>query len=469
MSLMALADLRPLSPRERAEHLLARPGDQWFDRKSGRAHARDLAPTLVGFANAEGGLIVVGLHGGGLDAGLDTSAENALRQAAADFTVPPVPLAVERLEVETDEGAGTVLVLEVRASDRLHATVRDEVYLRIGDEIRRLTFDQRRELEFDKGQSNFEITPARLLRRADLDDDLLADLARRLDSRDPDRLLVARGLGAPAPDAVTMGAVLLFAARPQAELPEAHVRVLRYRGVRRGTGRRQQIVEDVRIEGPLSTQIERSRDLVTTLVPHRRALDRSGRFSDVPAIPTDAWLEGLVNAVTHRSYSMMGDHVRVEIFDDRMEITSPGRFPGVVDVADPERISRFARNPRIARVLADLHFGQELGEGIRRMFEEMRLAGLAEPQYSQTSGSVTLLLPSDPVDRDLERRLSRQARILVRGLRDAGRLSTGELVRLAGRSRPAVLRDLDELRQAGVIEWHGKSKKDPRAYWELPR
>lgn len=469
MSVLTLATLRSLSPSQRAEVLVSRPEDQWFDRKSARVHARDIAATLIGFANAEGGLIAVGIHGGGFDAEVDIEAENTLRQSAVDFTVPPVPLVVERLTVETGQGASTVLLLEVGASDRLHTTVRDEAYLRIGDEVRRLTFDQRRELAFDKGQSNFEVTPARILRRSDLDDDLLGDLARRLGSTHPDRFLAARGLAATGSDVATMGAVLLFAATPQAELPEAHVRVLRYRGVVRDTGRRQQIVEDVRIEGPLPTQIERARDLVVELLPRRRALDSSGRFSDVPAIPADAWMEGLVNAVTHRSYSMVGDHIRVEIFDDRTEVTSPGRFPGVIDVQDPRRITRFARNPRIARMLADLHFGQELGEGIRRMFEEMRLAGLAEPHYLQTSGNVTLVLASDPVDRDLERQLSAEARILVRGLRDAGRLSTGDLVALVGRSRPAVLRDLDVLRRAGVVEWHGTSKKDPRAYWQLPR
>jgi ATP-dependent DNA helicase RecG len=95
-------------------------------------------------------------------------------------------------------------------------------------------------------------------------------------------------------------------------------------------------------------------------------------------------MEALVNAVVHRSYSMMGDHVRVEIFDDRIEVESPGRLPGLVDPTDPLAVTRFARNPRIARVCADLRFG----EGIRRMFEEMRIAGLADPIYHQTSGSV---------------------------------------------------------------------------------
>ncbi|MGH2931177.1 MAG: ATP-binding protein [Solirubrobacteraceae bacterium] len=79
--------------------------------------------------------------------------------------------------------------------------------------------------------------------------------------------------------------------------------------------------------------------------------------------------DGLVNAVVHRSSSMMGDHIRVSICDDRLVAASPGRAPGIVDLRDPLELARFARNPRIARVCSDLRFGQEPGEGIRRVFE----------------------------------------------------------------------------------------------------
>lgn len=84
---------------------------------------------------------------------------------------------------------------------------------------------------------------------------------------------------------------------------------------------------------------------------------------------------------------MSGDHIRVERLDDRMEIENPGRFPGMADASDTLRVTRFPRNPRIARACADLALGQELGEGIRRMFEEMRLAGLAGPFRHQTEGA----------------------------------------------------------------------------------
>ena len=127
-------------------------------------------------------------------------------------------------------------------------------------------------------------------------------------------------------------------------------------------------------------QLNAAQEAIFRLLPTRRALAPTGRFERIGVIPRDAWLEGLVNAAIHRSYSISGDHIRIEIFDDRIEVESPGRFPGISDMSNPLKVTRFARNPRIARVCADLEFGQELGEGIRRIFEEMRLAGLADPR-----------------------------------------------------------------------------------------
>lgn len=132
----------------------------------------------------------------------------------------------------------------------------------------------------------------------------------------------------------------------------------------RGVGSAMNLVEETRIEGSLPQQIARASEEIERLVPSRQRLTDSGRFERVPIIPRDAWLEGLVNAVIHRSYSMMGDHIRVEIFPHRIEISSPGRFPGLADPGSPLTISRYARNPRVSRVCADMGITRELGEGI---------------------------------------------------------------------------------------------------------
>lgn len=295
---------------------------------------------------------------------------------------------------------------------------------------------------------------------------MLDQYAATVGAADPWRLLEARGLAVDG--SLTVAGGLLFAREPQQFLPEAFVRVLRYRGRERGSGARQQLLEDMRLDGPIPVQLMAARRAVGTLQPVRRALTSGGRFGDVPLVPEDAWLEGVVNAAVHRSYSLAGDHIRVEIFDDRIEIASPGRFPGLVDLRDPLSATRFARNPRIARVCADLHFGQELGEGIRRMFEEMRQAGLEDPIYTETSASVTLTLSAEPVDRELLARLPDETRLITAALRSADRLSTGEIAETLGVTRPTAARRLQALQEAGLVRWVGKSQKDPRAYWTLP-
>ncbi len=116
---------------------------------------------------------------------------------------------------------------------------------------------------------------------------------------------------------------------------------------------------------------------------------------------------------------------------------------------------------------ADLRFGQELGEGIRRIYDEMRIAGLADPLYRQTTASVRLTLSGVLADRELEARLPRETREIVAAVRAAERLGTGDLEGLLGLSRPATLDRLRRLQVEGVIQWVGNSAKDPRAYWCL--
>lgn len=454
-------------PAEVGQALLDLTEDQWLERKSARISARDLADTLIGFANADGGLVVVGLHDGKIE-GVNGSPSrlNDQMQANIDFCVPPVRTKGRLVDCMNYEGeVDRLLAIEIAPGEIVHANQKEEVFLRVGDENRRLSFAQRQELLYDKGQASYEARPLPASSFDDLDQPLLAEYVQAVEATDPMRLLRARGLATKSE--LTIAGCLLFAESPQEYFPEAFIRVLRWRGRERGSGAHQQLLEDRIVEGPIPMQLLRARDLVKELQPTRKALLASGKFGSVPLVPEDAWLEGIVNAAVHRSYSSAGDHIRIEIFDDRIEISSPGRFPGLVDLSDPLETTRFARNPRIARVCADLNFGQELGEGIRRMFEEMRAAGLNDPIYRQTSGSVQLTLLVEPVDRRLEARLPENARRITNALREAERLSTGEVAELLEISRPVAQRELAALKEAEIIEWVGKSSRDPRAYWRL--
>lgn len=447
------------------EELAALSEDQWFERKSGRISPKDLAVPLVAMANAEGGYVVVGISEGVVE-GVRDERLNALRQTAHDFTVPVVRSTVTQLRSRRGE---SVLVFRIDPGERVHETMRGDVYLRVGDESRRLGYAQRRELEYDRGSAPFDGTgvDARL---DDLDDAALVAYQELIGSATPAGMLAARDL-ITRDGRLTVAGWLLFAERPQTIFPSAVVRVLRYADVDRGTGAAMSLYAggDIRCDGPIPGQIAAAAAVIEDWVPKVQALARSGRFEPRPIIPRDVWLEGLVNAVLHRSYSMAGDHIRVEIFPNRIEIENPGRFPGLADPAKPLSISRYARNPRIVRVCSDLGIARELGEGIKRIFGEMRTLGLADPIYSQTTGSVRLVLSAaDALPEEVRDSLTRGARHVLDLLRLEGRpMSTGQVADLAGIARPTAGRHLQTLREHGLVVWDGQGPKDPRASWRL--
>lgn len=453
-------------PAEAIHQLSVTPESQWFERKSGRVQAKDLAVALVALANAEGGCVVVGLEAGAVRAA-DPARANDLRQAAIDWTIPTLRVRIEEFVLQDAEA---LLIFRVDPGERVHELRNGDCYLRVGDESRKLSFAQRQELEYDRGVAPYDGTPADVpmsrLSKIQLESSRVA-----IGSATTRDMLHARGLLTPD-NKITVAGYLLFADHPQDVFPNAHVRILRYTEVDRGTGSSLSLDDqaDIRCEGSLPTQVAAAADAIEKFIPRRRVLTSVRRFEGQPVIPRDAWLEGVVNAVLHRSYSAAGDHIRVEIFPDRMEISSPGRFPGLVDPTRPLEITRYARNPRIARVCSDLGIAQELGEGIRRIYSEMRRRGLTDPIYSQTAAGVRLLLTSaDAVPGEVLRRLPAGARRALDELRRVDRpLGTGQLAELLGIARPTAGRHLAALRDHGLVTWDGDSPKDPRATWRLP-
>ncbi len=461
-------------PEGLIDQLVKTPEGQFLERKGPRIQARELGDVIAGFANGDGGRIVIGIQDGRL-VGIGQETErriNEWRQASTKFVEPPASLRFETIACVNARGEeDEIAILDVDSSARVHRNVKGDVYLRIGDSTRRLSPTEAQELLYDKGESAFDGSPVPEAGAAPFDERAVARFVRATHARSPAAtVLRARGLaveqeGAPG---ATVAGLLVLGEAPQLAFPEAAVRVLRYRGSSRETGARGNVLADRRIEGSLVKQIQGAARLLRRWLPEAVRLGPNERFAPEALIPEPVWLEAVVNAVVHRSYSMGGDHIRVELFDDRLEVHSPGRLPGIVR---PENIreTRFARNPRIARALSDLGYGRELGEGVNRMFEEMSRVGLPDPVYVQTSSSVRVTLLADPLARRILERLPRGSERFVEFASRTGRFTTVEAADLLGLSRPTARRHLYELAEASLIEHIGSGPKDPRGYWRVKR
>src|SRR5690606_15283024 len=105
----------------------------------------------------------------------------------------------------------------------------------------------------------------------------------------------------------------------------------------------------------------------------------------------------VVNAAAHRDYSISGDTIRLFIFRNRMEVTSPGGLPGPVTI-DNIKDERFSRNPVIVQVLSDMGFIERLGYGVDRVIDLMSEKHLRAPEFEETAGGFRVALYNDPVD-----------------------------------------------------------------------
>ena len=199
----------------------------------------------------------------------------------------------------------------------------------------------------------------------------------------------------------------------------------------------------------------------------------------MPEYPEFAWKEGIVNAVTHREYAMSGNYIKVSMYDDRLEIESPGRLPNIVTVENIKE-TRFARNPRISRVLTEFGWVRELNEGVKRIYSDMAEFFLDAPIYSEPEQGVRLILKNNIVARRL-RQTSRAAEnvgveqwndldglehLILTLLTSRGAVRRTDIEQYTGKAARTINTRLKHLLELNIIIENG-NKYDPKRTYEL--
>ena len=190
-----------------------------------------------------------------------------------------------------------------------------------------------------------------------------------------------------------MAGLLLFGRQPEAFLPKTGLTFVRFEG---GAGDGDAIHPSARygrredINGPLPTIIKETWAILRQELHPVAAVNGLTRAEqlDYPAL---AVREALVNAVAHRDYQLQGRQIEIRMFDDRLEIISPGGLPGYITL-DNIVDEHFSRNPRIVNALYYWGYIEELGLGVDRMIQAMTDAGLPEPQFESSPFSFKVVL-----------------------------------------------------------------------------
>ena len=396
------------------DYIVKEDENKLFDRKSSKVKPTDIAPIISAFANAEGGTVVIGVAEKtreieGID-GIGNDSINDLIAAPKDVCIPMPHYKEEFLDVINKQGkADRLLLLHIEPSpEQVVRTINNSTYLRVGDRTKELKGEDLRNLEYSKSVRHYEDECHPDASIEDLDKELLSIYREKLHAEDLsyEELLKARGFlkQQKGNNKLTNAAVLLFAKNIVQFYPNCRIRFVRYDGTKARTGVDINIIRDQSIELPVLRIIQAAKTFIGSQLREFTALDTvTGKFQTVPEYPEFAWLEGVVNAVTHREYAMSGRYILVSMYDDRLEIESPGKLPSVVTV-DNIKETRYSRNPRIARLLTEFGWVRELNEGVMRIYSDMEKFFLDDPIYSEPEQSVRLVLKNNIVMRNLRRK-----------------------------------------------------------------
>jgi ATP-dependent DNA helicase RecG len=359
---------------------------------------RDIAETLVAFANADGGELLIGVEDDGTITGVPHQApdiEVILGAATANVhsdTPLPVPL-VARVELE----GKTVLYLATAKSTRfVHMTSdgrclqrRDRQTLPVPAE--QIQFERQEQLsrEYDR-----QFVDAASITSLDLT--LLARAGAEIaPGMSPEKLLQLLGLAdfsAQVPR-LRKAALLLFAKDVRTWHPRSEVRILRIRGTELKSGKEYNVLRDDIVTGAIFELVSKSWEALRNDLVQTR-LSNDGRFLESIMYPEDACREALINAIAHRDYSIEGRAVEILVFEDRMEVRSPGALLSNVRVDELKKLrgTHESRNALITRVLKELRYMREMGEGFRRIFHLMKVNELVEPELVADRESFSVIL-----------------------------------------------------------------------------
>lgn len=464
--------------------------NKYFDRKSAKIKPSDLAQHISAFANADGGTLVIGIDDKTLALeGINTYSEDKINEFinAPKQCCKPMPgFKEEFLDITNDKGKpDRLLLLHIFESpDQLIRTTSDQTYLRIGDKSREMRGDDLRNLEYSKNTRHYEdeIHPDANL--TDLDPELIELYKDRIEATGipTEQVMSSRGFlkEVDGKQKLTNAAVLLFAKNIFQFYPNCRVRFVRYDGNYAGVGTSINIIKDYTIEEPLLKIIDKTKEFIGMQLREFTALNvKTGRFDTVPEYPEFAWQEGIVNAVTHREYAMSGSYILVSMYDDRLEIESPGKLPSIVTVENI-RNTRFSRNPRISRVLTELGWVKELNEGVKRIYSDMSQFFLDPPEYSEPGYEVKLILKNNIVMRTIRqsRHVEKQLggslwegmdsleRQILTFLFNHGPATRTEITDFTQKSRNTVMNRLNLLIDADLVEATGP-KNDPSRKYQI--
>lgn len=386
--------------KEQREHIFSLPEDHFHDVKAKEIAPSKLSRTISALANASGGELYIGIKetitgtnkvrewNGFVDEEEANPVLQMLDQIAplADF--------IDHVFISSPitSDTGLVLKIEILKNAVITKSTDGTVYLRKGAQSLPVNSEEGMErLRLDKGISSYEDYTVDIdLNFISNSNTIIEFLLSVIPTAEPEQWLAKQQLIRNSKP--TVAGVLLFADEPQAFLPKrSAVKVFRYKTSLLVPSREHLVFDPITVEGCAYHLIYNAVRKTQEIVEEMKRLGEQS-LVDVQ-YPTETLHEIITNAILHRDYSIAAD-TQIRIFDNRIEVESPGRLAGHVTV-DNILGTQYARNQRLVRLINKFTNppNKDVGEGLNTAFDAMRKLRLKDPIITESASSVIVIIP----------------------------------------------------------------------------
>ncbi len=336
--------------------------------KSANVSSDSLTKEIVAFANTNGGSILIGIEDDGKVSGVEDlgKTEEFVANICRNNVVPPLNLAISIEEVKDK----VVIHLQVpKGKDKPYQTNKHQFLIRVGSTNRIASPQELLRLFQQSGVFHFDATGVPNTTIADLNWSKLDQYFEQYGvdfsgESEKERLLVNTDLMTPEHEATVAG-LLVFGINPQKYLHNASISFAHFSGKNLDDT----LIDKKVIEGTLDFQIDTCVSIIKNNIKTPSVIEQNKTVDTSFFYPDKVFREIIVNACLHRNYSISGSRIRVFLFNDRLEIRSPGRLPNTVTIDKMKAGVSYATNPILLKFMENLRYIDKLGRGIPMVYQ----------------------------------------------------------------------------------------------------
>lgn len=356
---------------------------QTIEYKRSLAESDKAIQEIVSFANADGGILFFGVADDGTMIGVEVG-KISLEKLSNKITTATDPVIYPSITVENIDGKQIIVVKVNESDDKPHLAF-GRPYKRVGKNTVQMKRNEYERLLKQRSNTHFDQEIVIDATLDDIDENKVKwFLEKRAQVRNvgiPNTKLEQILLNLHAVSEVdgdlvpTYSGILFFGNEPQKFLARSQLKVARFKGVTRI-----EFIDEARLKGTLPEMLDTAEKFIRRNT--RKAQKVVGfRGTTIYEYPYQALREAIVNALVHRDYELSGS-TQVMIFDDRVEVQSPGVPPGGLDIKKLEGIHR-PRNDILCERFRDIDEMEEYGTGITKMKNWMKSHGLKKPELQE--------------------------------------------------------------------------------------